>query len=406
MTKAIKNIAVWIKRYSSRIFNSIAFYPAFISFVCLIFATLLLYFDLSEYGNTLKQKISWLTISNSDTARTILAAIAGGMISLTVFSFSMVMIVLTRAASQMSNRVLDNLIGNRFQQITLGIYIGTIIYSFFLLGMIREGENSLQLPGISILALMLLTVFNIFLFIYFLHFVTQSVKFDTIIRRIFRATESVLEKRCTNSTPAQKVELPRERVEIKALKSGVYEGVDLDNFEKQAAQHEFNIYFIYPKGTFVLKNQVVGYYDRLFDLTAMRELNEAIYISSRESIERNYHFGLKQLTEIAIKALSPGINDPGTAIISLQSLTILLSYRLDHFPANCIQISTNSYLYRTTKDFSIIFEQSIFPMLDYGKNDRLFLEALVTATTQLKQKANLTIFDKVINRSQEYLENL
>ncbi|MEP0711427.1 MAG: DUF2254 family protein, partial [Algoriphagus sp.] len=133
-------IRIWlISRYET-IVKSIAFIPGLISMSFLVLAFMVITFDFSEAGYQIKSDIPWLSIKDPSTARSILGAIAGGIISLTVFSFSMVMIVLSQAASQMSNRVLDKLIGNRFQQVVLGIYIGTIIYTFFLFSTIREQE--------------------------------------------------------------------------------------------------------------------------------------------------------------------------------------------------------------------------------------------------------------------------
>ena len=138
-----------ISKYQTFV-SSIAFIPGFISLGFLVFAALIFSFDLTETGQQIKSDIPWLSIKDPSTARSILGAIAGGIISLTVFSFSMVMIVLNQAASQMSNRVLDKLIGNRFQQIVLGIYIGTIIFTFFLFSTIRETGDDFQIPSLSI----------------------------------------------------------------------------------------------------------------------------------------------------------------------------------------------------------------------------------------------------------------
>lgn len=128
--------------------------------------------------------MNWLTLKDAETARSILSTIAGGIISLTVFSFSMVMIVLNQAASQMTNRMLESMIGNRFQQFVLGIYIGSIVYALFLLSNIRDINSGKYIPALCIYLLLLLTVADILIFIYFLHYVTQSVKFETIIDRV------------------------------------------------------------------------------------------------------------------------------------------------------------------------------------------------------------------------------
>ena len=99
----------------------------------------------------------------------------------------MVMIALNQAASQMSNRVLSSMIENRFQQIVLGFYIGTIVYALFLLSTIRDINSGVYVPALSIYLLILLTVIDIFLFIYFLDYVTQTVKYE---KRLFIASRS------------------------------------------------------------------------------------------------------------------------------------------------------------------------------------------------------------------------
>ncbi len=399
----IKN---WLKRYSSRIFNSIAFYPALISIAGFIVALLLFNFDASDIAKELKSQYKWLEINDADTARSIISSVAAGMISLTVFSFSMVMIVLTRAATQMSNRILDNLIGNRFQQFCLGFYIGTIIYSFFLLSVIRDSKSYSEIPSISILFLTVLTVTSLFIFIYFLHYVTQSVKYDNIIKRTYRLTEQSLQMDCFLQTAPSDFQLPDKKIEIRANSSGVFQGFNQSLIEKKLAEHACHIYFVKPKGCFILKGETLGYVDRLIDVVALKSVEDAIYIDNNESIQKNFNFGFQQLTEIAIKALSPGINDPGTAIISLRSLTILLTYRLNHFPQNTFYVSRSAAIYQTNRSFEEIFEVAIYPILDYGKKDRLLLLALKNAIAQLEQVASMAIFDEVKSKIEEKIKAL
>ena len=105
----------WIRIYYNKTIESIAFYPAIIAIGFLGLSWGMLEFDFSEYGKHIKSNLSWLSLKDAGTARTIISTVAGAIISLTVFSFSMVMVVLNQAASQMSNRVLKSMIENRFQ---------------------------------------------------------------------------------------------------------------------------------------------------------------------------------------------------------------------------------------------------------------------------------------------------
>ncbi|MEP7080915.1 MAG: DUF2254 family protein, partial [Ginsengibacter sp.] len=169
------------KVYYHKITESIAFYPAIIAIGFLLLSWGMLEIDFSSWGKQIKSGFSWISLKDASTARTIVSTVAGAIISLTVFSFSMVMIVLNQAASQMSNRVLSSMIENRSQQIILGFYIGTIVYALFLLSTIRDISSGIYVPALSIYLLIFLTVVDIFLFIYFLDYVTQTVKYETVI---------------------------------------------------------------------------------------------------------------------------------------------------------------------------------------------------------------------------------
>ena len=118
-----KNITQLFKRYYNKMIGSIAFYPAIMALAFLILSWGMLELDFSPWGKEFKGGLKWLRLQDPSTARSIISTIAGAVISLTVFSFSMVMIVLNQAASQMSNRVLTSMIQNRFQQLVLGFYI-------------------------------------------------------------------------------------------------------------------------------------------------------------------------------------------------------------------------------------------------------------------------------------------
>lgn len=365
-------LRLWIIRKYDQIVSSIAFLPAFISMGFFVLAVVIFTFDVSETGTILKQELAFLALKDSSTARSILGAIAGGVISLTVFSFSMVMIVLNQAASQMSNRVLDKLIGNRFQQIVLGFYIGTIVYTFFIFSTIRDTESRFQVPSISIFLLTVLTVIDIFLFIYFLHFITQSVKYDVIIDRIKSATFQGMKSFClAHSEPVAEVDFAAKEI-IRANTSGIFEGYDTKEIMDFCEENECSLMALHPMGTFILRGQPVLKCSRSLPEKSVPESLQGIIFSQQESVNRNYEYGLRQLSEIALKALSPGINDPGTAIISLRALIDLFQFRASNFPPAKIQREESPYfLIRQEHSFDALFERIVFPIWDYGHADRM-----------------------------------
>ncbi len=382
-----KNIFKSVRKIYKNITNSIAFIPGTVAFAFLVLSFFMVQFDFSDAGKEIKSNAHWLTLKDASTARTIISTITGGIISLTVFSFSMVMILLNQAASQMSNRILDKLIGNRFQQTILGFYIGTIVYALFLLSTIRDINSGIYVPAISTYFLIALTVVDIFLFIYFLHYVTQSVKYDTIIHRIHDAACHSLKENCISEDISNPSFSVSNYFPVNAYKSGIFQGFLRDGLLRICEKEGMIISFNYPVGTFVIQDTPLLRINRdKISEDLLDEINSFIDIHRGQNIDSSYHYGFRQLMEVAIRALSPGINDPGTAVLSLQSLSQLLAFRLKNNPSNQIK-DESGFVRIITKErsFTDLFNEYIYPIWDYGKDDRLLINEMHHILIQLQE---------------------
>jgi uncharacterized membrane protein len=376
----------WFRNAYKAVITSIAFLPAIISLLFLGLSFLMINLDFSDTGKNIKLNLHWLSLRDASTARSICSSIAGGIISLAVFSFSMVMIILSQAAAQMSNRILGQLIQNRFQQIVLGFYIGTIVYALFLLSTIRDNDTGIDVPAISTYLLIALTVVDIFLFIYFLHYITQTVKFETIIHTIYESTKKQLKAACTRDTIPPAILLPPEGKLIGAHKAGLYQGLSKHSVLALCRKADAVIYALLPVGSYIMENSP------LLKVTCTKELPHdfekhlkvGIDIGTGQEAGVSYYYGFRQLMEIAVKALSPGINDPGTAIISIQAISDLLSYRMNHFPLAVFHDSDGQLRIVTKeKTFEELFEDYLLPIWDYGKKDRLVQNEMLHVLTML-----------------------
>ena len=392
-----------------RVTTSIAFVPGIIALAMLSLSLVMIEVDFSPTGKDIKSNLPWLTLKDASTARIICSTIAGGIFSLTVFSFSMVMILLSQAAAQMSNRILGKLIRNRFQQVVLGFYVGTILYALFLLSTIRDIDSGVHVPAISAYLLILLTIVDIFLFIYFLHYVTESVKFDTIIHRIFKDTEKGLKAACIVKGDELVTSIAAEGHIVKAFKSGSYEGFDKEKLLALCKQYNITVTLVYPVRTYMICGATT-----LLKIDGARnipeqfnkELPAIINIGRTHDITTSYYYGFKQLMEIGIKALSPGINDPGTCILSLQALSELLACRLTHSPQTILKdVEGNVRIRAVDKSFDETFNEHILPIWDYGKNDRLVQHELIHILKQLKTIGSSVAVDNLLIKCKQQIIN-
>lgn len=373
-----------LKERYLKITNSIAFYPAIIMLLFLALSFLSISFDLSDTGKSLKSQLEWLKLRDSSTARNIASGIVTGIISLTVFSFTMVMVVLNQTASQMSNRILDNLIGGRFQQVVLGIYIGTIVYALVLLSTIRDIDSGIQIPAFSTYFLIFLTIVDLFIFIYFLHYITQSVRYEVIIRKTYDQTkDSMSEYCCLDAEPAESPHI-QNGYPLRVERSGIYTGFNKNILNKLCTEHDFSIYIIHSPGTFILKDFTVLESSKHLPDEIKTRVLDAIFIQNSETIEENYQYGFRQLSEVAVKALSPGINDPGTAILSMRALFRLFTFRICHFPVNAIMgEDKRARIFTKESTFENLFAETLLPIWDYGRKDRMIQQELSLLLTQL-----------------------
>ena len=397
------NITKWFRIYYNKITESIAFYPAIIATAFLILSFVMLKIDFSPWGKDFKSGLNWLSLKDASTARSIISTVAGAILSLTVFSFSMVMIVLNQAASQMSNRVLSSMIENRFQQVILGIYIGTIVYALFLLSTIRDIDTGVYIPALSIYLLILITVVDIFLFIYFLDYVTQSVKYETVIHRVQKQTMQTMKKKykALENENISWNHLPF--IEIKTEESNKFQGFNEKKILHIAKEKNIYVSFLYQQSVWLIKGIPLMkiYSAEKIDEECKKDLLTATDFFKGQPIDRNADYGFNQLAEVAIKALSPGINDPATAVISLHALSDILSYKLNHKLPSLIEDEDGvKRIFIPSSSFSDAFEKCIYPIWNYGKEDQYIQNEIISIIKQLKfadhENSYTSLFDKLL----------
>lgn len=382
----MQKLIQWFRKVYVKVIHSIAFVPALVAFGFLILAIVMMELDESGAGLNINENIKWLRLNDVDTARSVVATVTGGIISLTVFNFSIFMVVLNQAASQMSNRMLDNMIGDRFQKLILSCYIGTIVYSLFLLTSISEGKHAIYIPALSIYLLLVLTIINIFLFIFFLHYVTQAFRYEKLIQKMHGKTSTALKQQQKEAKNRVFDAVLHDGIEVNAPQSGYFQHFNQELLLRLAETNNFVIQFLHPTGSFVLQNtpflKISGINKISNDI--VKNLFSAIDFYHGQQISGNAYYGFQHLMEVAVKALSPGINDPGTAILCLHALTDLLAFNLKHpVPPVITGKEGIPRLFTVERSIHEIFETSVKPILHYGRDDEHVRQAILQMIHQL-----------------------
>ena len=325
----MKKLFIRIFDFFNTVESKIAFYPTLLAISGFFIALLMIYLEQHGISRKIMDTFPLLMVEDGDTALTVLSACLGGLISLMVFSFSMVMLLLSQASNNYSPRLLPGLISDKRHQLILGIFLATILYNIFTLFSIEPSEKKYTLPGFSVLLGIAFTILCLVSFIYFIHTISQSIQINNILENIFDDAEKRL-KKLIKYEEGKQIRFPDTENwhEYKAGRSGYFQNISTKNIIDICEEQETRIYITIPKGLFVLKNAVFIKSEKELDEKKLNAIISNISFARGELVEDNYILAFKQITEIAVKAISPGINDPGTAINAIDYLTELFALRM------------------------------------------------------------------------------
>lgn len=359
LKKAVKISTNKLIKLYLRIISSIAFYPTLIALSLFGLSLLTLYIDNRSPDEPLSINITIKNILDPDSTRSLLGAIAGGMISLMVFSFSMVMVILNQTASNYSARLLPSLVRKRHHQIVLGFYLGTIAYTFVILSSIQSEMYPFGVPSLSVVTNVILSFVCLGLFISFINEISQNIQVGNIISELHLNTLRGIKYEMKREVYIPPHQLPdmTSWYTIHSPLSGYINSIDDASITKVAQDLDITLKVCVPIGQFVNHRDILLEVSRSLSEKECGKVFGTIVFLHQENVLQNYVYGFKQLSEIATKALSPGINDPGTALQALDRLADLFVIRM--------QVSGYKIKTDKQKKLRVIFEGVHFDELLY-----------------------------------------
>lgn len=275
--------------------------------------------------------------ASADGARGILTGVAGSMITVAGVIFSITLVALSLASSQYTSRVLRNFIRDRANQTVLGMFLSIFIYCLIVLRTIRGGSEEF-IPSLSVLVGIALGVVGIAFLIFFIHHITTSIQASHIICMIEKETKEVI-----NSLYPEKISEADEALEkkedfirdktwhdISSSGTGYIQGVDMQELIKWAEKNNTVVQMLRGVGEFVMEGStLLSLLEREPSRVDRKFLNRCFGIADSRTIEQDAAFGIRQLVDIALKALSPGVNDTTTAVTCIDYLGAILKQLIE-----------------------------------------------------------------------------
>ena len=281
---------------------------------------------------------------DGSAARTVLSVIAGSLITVAGLTFSITMVVLQLAASQFSPRILRTFFGDRVTQLTIGTFVGTFVYSILVLRAVGSFGDAGFVPRLSITVASLLGIASVVLLIVFLHHVSQMVQVSHVVASIAHRTlarTDVLypegyEEAGESHHGDELLDSWRSETPGRVLppRPGYVQRIDLEELAGRLGDRAERVAILACPGDFVgVDTPIAELWPAGVADDCRHAVLGAVSIASERDLSQDADFGVRQLADTAIKAMSPGINDPATAVTCIAYLRAVLIRLTERAPA-------------------------------------------------------------------------
>lgn len=371
-----------------------------------ICSILLLYIDTFAYDKLKDIIPSWFFISGAKSV-TIVSVVSSSLVTMVTITFSIMMVVLTIYGSQLSSRSLQDFLNKKTTLRIVGYYIGALIFSLIQLAFGKNEANSI---GIGSTICIFLLIIGVIVLIYFIHFIAKSIQINLYIDDITKEAITLLEASKKHVYSSVYIEggniedytkdLKDEGWEVLSGKPGYIQYYDRKKLLEIAKESNVKVFCDSLIGEYILADEVLI---KVYDLEASvdklvlsEKLLKAIFIGDEPDLFKDISTGSKRLLDVALKALSPSINDPSTAIVCIQKIGYLLLEVAKGLEANVyLDEGQNVRLIIRSISFNRLLFNHFYQLKYYGNKDMIVLEAILAALTQIAKESNRDIKNQV-----------
>ncbi len=319
---------VQLLKYWDRMHSSFWFVPSIMAgaAVGLVFATV----SVDErMADRWWKSLDWAISSSPEGASAVLGVIAGSMMTIAGVVFSMILVALTLASSQFGPRLLRNFMNDMANQVVLGTFVATFLYCLLVLRTIRHSYDDPFVPHLSVTLGVLFALMSMGVLIYFIHHVSVSIQADEIISRVSKELLDGIERQypqhigqgdpeIASAPPAAALpaSFEKEARPVASLGDGYIQFINADTLMQVAVENNLLLKVEQRPGHYATAGSTLMQVwpgGRITD-QLVTQINETIVLGRQRTPLQDVEFSLNQLVEIALRALSPSVNDPFTAI--------------------------------------------------------------------------------------------
>ncbi len=308
------------------------FYPALFSLLAAVLASVMVWLDRSGFAEFLND-IEWIVPSRPKGAADMLTVMAGSMIGVASTVFSITIAAVAYASGNYGPRLLTNFMEDRGNQISLATFIGSFVYALIVLRAVRAEDETpatgvdavaTALPGftpqLSLLVAYVLMVFCMAVLVFFLNHIPSSIRINKVLEGIGRRLLDAIRETYPIEDEFSDAVEPKGGKPLTAWDTGYVQLIDFEDLEKVARDCSCSFSLKVRTGDFVHRDMPIMDIEGCEPQNIEERVRECFTLGSTRTPEQDPQFLIDELVEIGLRALSPGINDPFTAITSLHWL--------------------------------------------------------------------------------------
>lgn len=344
---------------------------------------------------TILSMIPSVFLTSVELAKMILGTLAGALLTITTFTFSTIMIVLTMYSSNFSPRVVNNFLTDKISMKVLGIFIGGFFYCTLTLFFMRNSISDYSVVSATIAVLYV--GLCVFYFVAFVYRVASSIQATKLIKRVYDESSQIIDrslefKKNRENIDSYESEVFKGKFPLFCKQNGYLDSIDFKKILNLLADCKARLIIRVDIGVFISKNEEIAtlYYHQEIEEDLVEKILVNFFIEDERFADNDYRFSIEKIVDITLRAISPGINDPNTAVYCIHILGVLLSklgnekgrYALIKEENSQAEIIYENY------DFDKELYFTFYQIIHYGKNDLSIVLAIFDALKTIKLNAS------------------
>lgn len=373
------------------------FIPSVMALVAIALSFALVDLDRS-LDSTPASAITWLYRGGAEGARTVLSTVASSIITVAGVVFSVTITALSLASSQFGPRLLRGFINDRGNQLVLGTFIATHAYCLLVLRTVRGQDDADFVPHLAVTVGIVMAMASLGVLIYFIHHVAHSIQAPNVIAAVAVDLHALIDdiflenpEATRPGAPAEEPALPddfdQRAAPVLVRHSGYVRVVDVDVFVEIARSRGLIFRLAFRPGQMLSEGRplLAAYPAERIDEKLTEEVNGAVVVGAQRTVLGDVEFAVEQLVEIAVRALSPGINDPFTAMTCVDYLANALRHIARRAVPSPYHLDGEGALRVVTEAITLpdLIEAGFGPIRRYGRSSVIVTAHLFDALTRV-----------------------